>query len=191
MRRNCRFGIFVGIVVLATALSAAVGQAQRPSRTRNILVKPENQLSGVELALSLSVSSRRAGAYETIRAGEALVVGDAVVICFSSTVNGYVTVWSHDAEGNVPVRIYPNEFAAETADEVAAEVDAGVETCIGDDDGFRLEVSRPLGEASIYMHYTENENLQFDESDFPEIRASRGPDSPLYASTTAAYRVVE
>ena len=67
------------------------------------------------------------------------------MLCFRSSADGWVTVWSHDAEGNVPVRIYPNEYAAETADERAAAVAAGEETCIGDDDGFRLEVGRPAG----------------------------------------------
>ena len=94
------------------------------------------------------------------------------MLCFQSSANGYVTVWSHDAEGNVPARIYPNEFVAETAGERAGAVTAGEETCIGDDDGFRLEVGQPLGEASVYLHYTQREELQFDETAFPQIRLS-------------------
>ena len=120
-----------------------------------------------------------------------MTVGEAVVICFRSSADGYVTIWSHDAEGNVPVRIYPNEFAAATADDIAAQVQSGVETCIGDDDGFRLEVARPLGEASVYMHYTRDEDMQFDETAFPEIRATRDPDSRPYASTRVTYNVVD
>ena len=42
-------------------------------------------------------------------------------------------------------------MAAETADERAAAVAAGEETCIGDDDGFRLEVGQPLGKASVSL----------------------------------------
>ena len=94
-------------------------------------------------------------------------VGDRVVLCFRASAAGYVTVWSHDAEGGVPARIYPNEFAAETADERAAPVGAGEETCIGDDDGFRLEVSRPLGDASVYLHFTQREELQFRRDGLP------------------------
>ena len=52
---------------------------------------------------------------------------------FRSRADGCVTAWSQDAEGDVPVRIYPNEYAAQTADERAAAVVAGEETCIGDD----------------------------------------------------------
>ena len=43
-------------------------------------------------------------------------VADSVVLCFHSSADGRVTVRSQDAEGNVPVRIYQNEYAAETAD---------------------------------------------------------------------------
>ena len=134
---------------------------------------------------------RREGARAGVESGAAVPVGDRVVLCFTSSADGYVTVWSHDAAGNVPARIFPNEYAAETADERAAPVAAGVETCIGDDDGFRLEVGRPLGDASVYLHYTRDELLQFDETAFPQIRATRAPDRRPYASSYLEYRVVE
>ena len=166
-------------------------QPQKPRRTRNILVKPDNRFGEVELELQLETVRRVDGATADVGSGAAVSVGDHVVLCFRSSADGYVTVWSHDAEGNVPARIYPNEFVAETADERAAAVSASEETCIGDDDGFRLEVGRPLGQASVYLHYTRREELQFDETAFPQIRATRAPDRRPYASSYLQYRVVD
>ena len=166
--------------------------AQKPLRSRSILVKPDNRLGEVEIELHLEAVRRVDGSTAAVGSDESVQVGDAVVLCFRSSADGFVTVWSHDAEGNVPVRIYPNEFAAETAEERAAPVRAGEEACIGDDDdGFRLEVGRPLGEASVYLHYTRREDQQFDDTAFPQIRATRAPDPRPYASSYFRYRIVD
>ena len=182
-------------VAAAVALQAAAwpasAEAQRPQRTRSIQVKPDNRFGEVSLELHLEAVGRAGRSTASVGSGDPVQVGDHVVLCFRATADGYVTVWSHDADGNVPARIYPNEFAAETADERAAPVAAGEETCIGDDDGFRLEVGRPLGAASVYLHYTRREELQFDETAFPQIRATRAPDPRPYASSYLQYRVVD
>ena len=189
-RLLCCVAVATGIVWPAAAWSEGA-QTQKPRRTRSILVKPDNRFGQVELELQLETVRRVDGATADVGSGAAVPVGDHVVLCFRSSADGYVTVWSHDAEGNVPARIYPNEFVAETADERAAAVAAGEETCIGDDDGFRLEVGRPLGQASVYLHYTRREELQFDETAFPQIRATRAPDRRPYASSYLQYRVVD
>lgn len=191
MRRACwRVGVALGVTVLA-AMWPALSHAQKPERTRSIRVKPDNAYGGVELDLSLESVRRAGGLRAKVAADAEVAVGDRVVLCFRSSADGYVTVWSHDAAGNVPARIYPNEFVAETAAERAVPVTAGEETCIGDDDGFRLEVGRPLGQASVYLHYTRQEDLQFDETAFPQIRATRAPDPRPYASSYLRYRVVD
>ena len=191
MRRAGRcVAVAVGVTVAAAAWPVPAG-AQRPPRSRSILVKPDNQFGQVELALQLETVRRADGSTAGVGSGEPVRVGDSVVLCFRSSATGFVTVWSHDAEGGVPVRIYPNEFAAETAAERAAPVRAREEACIGDDDGFRLEVGRPLGAASVYLHFTRREDLQFDETAFPQIRATRSPDPRPYASSYLQYRVVD
>ena len=133
-----------GAAALAVALAATVvptGYAQQ-KRTRNIGVLPDKPLGAVTLDIRLEAMTatgrRNEGA--AVRSGDAVRVGQRVLVCFTASESGYVTVWSRDAEGNTPVRIYPNEFVAETADEVAVLVDGAAGTCIGDDDGFRLEV---------------------------------------------------
>ncbi len=191
MRSLCCRAAVAAAVALLAAVWPMLAEAQRPRRTRSITVKPDNRFGQVSLELQLETVGRAGGRRDGLEVGGPVQVGDRVVLCFRSSADGYVTVWSHDAEGNVPARIYPNEFAAETADERAAAVAAGEETCIGDDDGFRLEVGRPLGEASIYLHYTRREDLQFDETAFPQIRATRAPDSRPYASSYLQYRVVD
>lgn len=184
-----RLTVALGVAVLAVISPSAA--AQKPQRTRSIQVKPDNRFGAVEVELQLETVRRVDGAAAGVRTGDPVQVGDNVVLCFRSSADGYVTVWSQDAEGDVPVRIYPNEYAAETADERAAAVVAGEETCIGDDDGFRLEVGRPLGNASVYLHYTPREELQFDDTAFPQIRATRAPDPRPYASSYVRYRVVD
>ena len=185
-----RLAIGICVAVLAVTWSSAA-DAQKPQRTRSIQVKPDNRFGAVEVELQIEAVRWADGAAAGVRTGDPVQVGDNVVLCFRSSADGYVTVWSQDAEGDVPVRIYPNEYAALTADERAAAVVAGEETCIGDDDGFRLEVGRPLGDASVYLHYTPREELQFDDTAFPQIRATRAPDPRPYASSYVRYRVVD
>ena len=192
MKTPCGRAVAVAVAVaLQAAAWPAVAEAQRPRRTRSIQVKPDNRFGEVSLELHLEAVGRAGSSPASVGSGDPVQVGDHVVLCFRATADGYVTVWSHDADGNVPARIYPNEFAAETADERAAPVAAGEETCIGDDDGFRLQVGRPLGAASVYLHYTRREELQFDETAFPTIRATRSPDARPYASSYLQYRVVD
>ena len=174
--------------------AAAASGAQR-KRTRSILVKPDNQFGEIELDMRLEalggrVAGGRRGERTAVRSGDAVPIGDRVVICFTSNEDGYVTVWSRDAEGNVPVRIYPNEYAAETADAVAAPVASGEETCLGENSGFRLEVAPPPGEAEVYLHYTRDESEQFDETAFPQIRTTLTRDPRPYVSRHLRYRVV-
>ena len=189
-RGRARAAVAVGVAAAVAAAWPVPTSAQKPPRSRSILVKPDNQFGEVDLEMRLE-TVRRTGSTAAVGSGDAVEVGDAVVLCFRSSAAGFVTVWSHDAEGGVPVRIYPNEFAAETADDRAAPVRAREEACIGDDDGFRLEVGRPLGEASVYLHYTRREDQQFDETAFPQIRATRSPDPRPYASSQRRYRVVD
>ena len=191
MRTLCCRAAVAAVVALQAAAWPAAAEVQKPRRTRSIQVKPDNRFGEVLLELHLESAGRAAVGAGAVQSGDAVQVGDRVVLCFRSSAEGYVTVWSHDAAGNVPARIYPNEFVAETANERAAPVAAGEETCIGDDDGFRLEVGRPLGAASVYLHYTRREELQFDETAFPQIRATRTPDPRPYASSYLRYRVVD
>lgn len=182
-------------VFLAAEGVESRGEAEPAKRTRSVLVRPDNQFGEVELDMRFETVSRRrpgggGGDRATVRSGDAVRIGEQVVICFASSERGWVTLWSRDAEGNVPVRIYPNEYAPATAGDVAAPVEADAETCIGESDGFSLEVGPPTGEAEVYLHYTQEASEQFDETAFPQIRRTRLPDRRPYASSHLQYRVV-
>ena len=184
-----RWAVACGLAVAVVWTDA--GSAQR---TRNVLVRPDNNAfadEGVAIELRMETVERRGGARAALRAGGAVRVGERIVLCFRASADGWATVWSQDAAGGVPARIYPNEFAAATADTRGARVEGGAETCLGDDDGFRLEVGPPLGDAEVYLHYTRDEAQQFDDDAFPQIRATRAPDNRPYASSTLRYRVVD
>ena len=180
-------------LALALAAAAVSGAHAQQKRSRNVLVKPDHPFGGVELDLQLEIVPGGAGRRQRndVAPGDSVGVGERVVICFTVNQSGYVTLWSRDAEGNTPARIYPNEYAAETADDRGAAVSGDAETCIGDDDGFRLEVAPPLGEATLYLHYTRKEGEQFDDETYPQVRATRDPDDRPYASRYLRYRVVE
>lgn len=186
----------LGVMGLPGAAGAeAQSEPARSNRSRAVLVKPDNQFGEIELDMRLeTVAGRGAGGRRgertAVRSGDAVSIGERVVICFTSNEDGHVTVWSRDAEGNVPVRIYPNEYAAETSGAVAAPVASGEETCLGEGGGFRLEVGPPAGEAEVYLHYTRDASEQFDETAFPQIRFTREPDARPYVSKHLRYRVV-
>ena len=179
----------------AAAVSGEQSEPAQPKRTRSIGVKPDNQFGQIELDMRLEALGTRAaggrhGERMAVRSGDPVSIGERVIICFTSNEDGYVTVWSRDAEGGVPARIYPNEYTAETAGEVAAPVASGVETCLGENSGFRLEVGPPAGEAEVYLHYTRNESEQFDETAYPQIRTTLTRDPRPYVSRHLRYRVV-
>ena len=97
-RLLCCVAVAAGIVWPAAAWSEGA-QTQKPRRTRNILVKPDDRFGEVELELQLEAVRRVDGATADVGSGHAVPVGDHVVLCFRSSADGYVTVWSHDAEG--------------------------------------------------------------------------------------------
>ena len=185
---------FLAVVGLSAAVVAWGAGVHAQTRTRNIFVTPDNEFEGIGCSLRIErIAGRgRSSGRTTLQNGDAVEIGDRVVICFSAEADGYVTVWSRDAEANQPVRIYPNEYAAATAGDRAARVTGGEEVCIGDGDGFRLQVGPPAGPAEVYMHFTRDESQQFDEDAFPQVRATRGgPDGQPYSSSSVRYEVTQ
>lgn len=190
--RNGRAAVAAAVVLATVAAAAWSAAAHAQTRTRSILVRPDNEFDGIACSLRIErVAGRgRSSGRTTLQSGDNVRIGDRVVICFNAEADGYVTLWSRDAEMTQPVRIYPNEFAASTAGERGAPVTAGEEVCIGDGGGFRLEVGPPVGQAEVYMHFTRDPSHQFDEDAFPQIRATRGgSDNAGYASSRVLYQV--
>lgn len=181
-------------VASAIALAATVGLTMPgygQERTRSINVTPDKTL-GSDVGTSLRIERVANGGRTRAQVGngETVRIGDRVVLCFGAEADGYVSVWSRDAEQNVPVRVFPNEYSVSTANQRGAAVVAGQEVCIGEGDGFGLEIGPPVGDAEVYLHFTRDEALQFDESAFPVVRSGRFRDARPYASSHVRYTVM-
>ena len=61
-----------------------------------------------------------------------LPAGSRVDLCFESSADGYVSLWSHDAGGGTPVRILPNEDINAADDALGIAVRAGNRQCFSD-----------------------------------------------------------
>lgn len=192
INRPIRRAVAAAVVLAAAVAWAAGGYAQ--TRTRSMFVRPDNQIDGVvgcSLRIERLAGAGGSGARIRVESGETVRIGERVVLCFSAEADGYVAVWSRDAEQNTPVRIYPNEYAASSANDLGAPVTAGREVCIGEGDGFHIEVGPPVGDAEVYLHFTRELSQQFDESAFPVVRATPNADSRPYASSHVRYTVTQ
>lgn len=150
---------------------AMIGQAAA-DRCRAIAVVADERIEGHALSLTLVHEGRDLTPVEagTLR----LRVGAAVDVCFGSSRDGYVSLWSHDADNNTPVRILPNEYIGAADDELGIAVQAGVSKCFSDlaagtGRKVSLKVQPPLGRAELYLHYAEGRDEQIAPGDFPSI----------------------
>ena len=189
---------------------AMFSQAAPAERCRAIAVVADEKLEGHTLSLTLvhegrDLTPEGAGASQ-------LRVGAAVDVCFQSSRDGYVSLWSHDADNNAPVRILPNEYIDAVDDELGIAVQAGVPKCFselaaGAGRKISLKVQPPLGGAELYLHYAQGRDGQIAPDDFPSIgnksvnlqpscerhgarNVPRTQTAP-YASKTLQYEVVQ
>ena len=199
--RGWMFVVCVGLVLLP--------QAEAAERCRAINVVQDQDLAGHSLSLTLVRQDDR-----DVEAGEdvppVLPAGTAVDLCFKSSEDGFVSLWSHDADNNAPVRILPNEYLEAEDDEPGIAVAAGVPTCfseLAENQGISLQVGPPYGHAEIYLHFAESREGQIAPGDFPTIgdrefnlaascAQSGARDLPRnqvepYASKTLRYEVAE
>lgn len=124
-----------------------------------------------------------------------LRVGDRVVVCFTVSLEGWVSLWSDDAEGKEE-KIYPNSHSR-TESRTGVAVAAGEENCVGEQgDTFRLRVMRPLGASAIRAVWTRNAEDQGKLEDTVAVGGSKslGPGNSLgrtHATNVLDYTVVE
>ena len=194
--------------ILALGLLALAPPVQA-ERCRQITVSADEKLAGNTLSLVLVHKDRNFVA-DSADDAPRLSAGSPVDLCFESSADGYVSLWSHDAAGGTPVRILPNEYINAADDEPGIAVRAGNRQCFSDlmeGRDVSLRVQPPYGGAEVYLHYSASRDGQIAPGDFPSIgnksfepgpscdRAqartmARGPDTP-YASTSLRYEVVE
>ena len=185
---------------------AAFGQATSTERCRAIAVVAEEKLDGHTLSLRLVHEGRDFAAAD----GDAptLRVGAIVDVCFESTRDGYVSLWSHDADNSTPVRILPNEYIDD--DELGIAVQPGVSLCwseLAPGKRVSLQVQPPLGRAELYLHFAESRDAQIAPGDYPSIgnrsvdlqpscdqqgaRVAPRTQAAPYASKTLQYEVAQ
>ena len=201
MRRWCLL-LIVGLMVFPQTVSA--------ERCRAIGVVADEEIDESHaLSLTLMYDGKEVDAANAA-IPPILHVGTSVDLCFQSSRDGYVSLWSHDADNNVPVRILPNEYVRAEDDELGIAVKAGERRCFSELTAGRdisLKVNRPLGQAQVYLHFSEARDEQIAPDDFPSIGnntvdlaascertegAGNGRNmDELYASKTLNYEVVE
>jgi hypothetical protein len=120
-----------------------------------------------------------------------LAVGDAAVVCFTSSAQGWVTLWAIDPDGSFSL-IYPNKFVTEGNDTRAMHVAAGERHCVGDDPRFQFIAAEPAGKGHVYLHWTANLESQIGAEDYPVIGGetkgiSKAPEG--YASAEFPFNV--
>lgn len=162
--------------VIASALAVALALPAAAADPRNLVPQ-----GGAQAALELSLNALEAGGSRTVNDYEQLGIGSKVRLCFKATETGFVSLWSLDATGNVS-RILPNKFTASRdrgADGI--RVDAGVRHCIAESglvaegaDGaaterWWLQVSKPLGRADLYLHWTPTVDKQLPADSFVDV----------------------
>ena len=201
MQRWC---MGLAVVFLVSAQSASA------DRCDGVGVRADERIAGHELSLSLVHNERSISAGRSAAATK-VPVGAEVDVCFLSSRDGFVSLWSHGANNATPVRILPNEYISADDDEMGIAVRAGVRTCFSELASSRnlsLRVQRPFGQAELYLHFAERREDQIAPDDFPSIGnrdfklarscdgrrsgavASRTPAAP-YASKAVRYEVVQ
>ena len=199
MRRLC-----IGLA-LALSISAQTASADR---CRAIGVEIDERIEGHELSLTLVYNERQFAAGRSAGRSK-LPVGAAVDVCFVSSKDGFVSLWSHGANNATPVRILPNDYIDADDDDLGIAVQAGLTNCFSElvsSRNISLRVQEPFGDAELYLHFAEDREGQIAPEDFPSIgnrtfglgqscgrssvRAPRTQTEP-YASQVLRYEVVQ
>ena len=149
----------VARLALLAGVAIAAGTAG-PGWAQSVEVPTHQAMNGVELNLEMRerASGRTLMAATTRSASTApheFRIGTAVVVCFTATSSGYVTLWSVD-ENDHPTRIYPNRLSHPDGETMAgAPVAEGMRYCLGDDDRFSLGVGgRPGTSYQLSLNWT-------------------------------------
>lgn len=185
-----------GLVLAGLCLATSTALAQQ--RLVPVAVPAQQAHRGVELQLELNeLTTQRTLNIGSTRTRSTLIpelrTGTEVEVCFRTTTDGYVSLWSETAEGT-PARIYPNQFSHAGSSARGEYIAANQLVCVGGDERFRLVVGGTLDTVSrVYLHWTAQENLQLNDDAFPVIGrgTTQAEQDAGHASTTISYKIVE
>ena len=184
---------------LATPILAGIlasGAAFAPVLADPVEIPTHQAMAGVELSLEMSeLDSGRSLTMATTRSASAgphpIRLGTAVVVCFTASQSGFITLWSVD-ENNVPARIYPNQLSHDDGDQLpGAPVAEGMRYCLGDDGRFRFSVGGTTGETyQLSLNWTPLEEDALPADAYVQIRGVRSAEpetSARFAATHLSY----
>ncbi len=184
----------LGLVLLASSLVGGAGQAQ------TVEVPTHQAMSGVELTLTMTErgsgreldrSTTRSALTEPLR----LRTGTAVVVCFTASQTGWITLWSVDDQDR-PTRIFPNRFSHQDGETMTgAPVTEGMRYCLGDDARFSFTVAGEAGMTyQLSLNWTPAENNALSADAYVQIGARTVPTperEARFAATHLSYTPTE
>lgn len=169
MTRTARIGLVLLAASFAGAVAPAGGQAQP------IEVPTHQAMSGVELTLTMSDRATdsvltRSTTRSGTNAPHPVRIGTTVVVCFTASRSGFITLWSVD-DNDLPTRVYPNRWSHENGDDMAgAPVAEGLRYCLGDDSRFNFTVGGRTGATyQLSLNWTPAENDALPSNAYVQI----------------------
>ncbi|MCC5989052.1 MAG: DUF4384 domain-containing protein [Pararhodobacter sp.] len=184
----------IGHAVLVVALAGGAGA--ECSWAQTVEVPTHQAMSGVELTLTMSERGTdriltRATTRSASTDAHQLRIGSEVVICFTASRSGYITLWSVD-ENDRPTRVYPNRFSHEDGEEMAgAPVAEGMRYCLGDDSRFNFTVGGRAGSTyQLSLNWTPVEDDALPSDAYVQIgprTRSASEEHARFAATHLSY----
>lgn len=166
----------LGLALASVVPAGSPMAAEEAAETTRLKVEISRFAAGLNDGLpapQVTLSVLRDGVAEqtarSVSEGEQVRLGSYLKLCFTVPQSGFVAVWGRDAAAR-PVRIYPNRYTPDAETRQGMPVDAG-ETCIGDDDRFRLKLTGDPGPNAVYLHWTKIEAAQPIPEDYDDIDA--------------------
>lgn len=141
----------VGLMALGIASAACAAAESEPASGRG-RVEPRDIVLNDEVSLALTME-RLAVRDSARKSLDGFRPGDLVLVCFTASEDGFVTVWHQSLEAQETL-IYPNA-RSHPDNERAEPVVAGREYCIGDgSENFGLQVEASQKPQQVYVHWT-------------------------------------
>lgn len=177
----------------------AITATVAPGRAEVVEIPTHQAMAGVELSLEIrELESSRSLTTATTRSATSaphpIRLGTAVVVCFTASRSGFITLWSVDDAGN-PVRIYPNPHSHDDGDSMrGAPVAEGMRYCLGDDDRFGFTVGGQTGENyQLSLNWTPLEDDALPADAYVQIgpRSRSAEHEARFAATHLSYSPID
>lgn len=138
-------------LLYALAIAAWLATPLAVAQTKDLTVVPANPEASVRLDIRINKNT--------------VAIGDEVEFDFSSSADGYVTLWDVGTSGRVS-RIYPNTLGGDPQVRAGVRYGAG-----GPNDNFAFQVNGPTGMEDVYLVWTQTAETQPKELKYSDASA--------------------